>query len=148
MKKFKLIVVGALVLSGAAHSAEGLKIDVHRDANCGCCKDWIKYLQDNGFTVIDHVETNMSAVKRDLGVPQELKSCHTGVIDGKIVEGHVPAAQIRELKNHEDLVGVSVPGMPAGSPGMDYGQAPQPYHVVGLTKAGVQETVADYPAAH
>lgn len=143
--KFKLAVITALFMAGSVQAAE--VIDVHRDANCGCCKDWVKYLQANGFEVRDHVETNMSAVKQRLGVAPRLGSCHTGVIDGKFVEGHVPVAQIHELKQRDDLAGIAVPGMPAGSPGMDYGQPAQAYQVIGLTKDGKDVVMADY-AAH
>lgn len=143
--KFKLAVITALFMAGSVQAAE--VIDVHRDANCGCCKDWVKYLQANGFEVRDHVETNMSAVKQRLGVAPRLGSCHTGVIDGKFVEGHVPVAQIHELKQRDDLTGIAVPGMPAGSPGMDYGQPAQAYQVIGLTKDGKDVVMADY-AAH
>ncbi|HYQ37377.1 MAG TPA: DUF411 domain-containing protein, partial [Pseudomonas sp.] len=114
--------------------------------NCGCCKDWIKYLEANGFQVHDHVEPNMSAVKQRLGVAPRLASCHTAEIDGKFVEGHVPVAQILELRKRPDLLGVAVPGMPAGSPGMAYGNRKDAYRVVGLTKAGTDAVVADYPA--
>jgi hypothetical protein len=142
--KFKLAIT-ALFMAGSVQAAQ--VIDVHRDANCGCCKDWVKYLQANGFEVRDHVETNMSAVKQRLGVAPRLGSCHTGVIDGKFVEGHVPVAQIQELKQRGDLAGIAVPGMPAGSPGMDYGQPAQAYQVIGLTKDGKDVVMADY-AAH
>lgn len=67
------------------------------------------------------------------------------MIDGKFVEGHVPTAQILDLKNHPELVGIAVPGMPAGSPGMDYGQTKQPYQVIGQTSSGVDQVIADYP---
>lgn len=142
--KFKLAIIAALFMAGSAQAAE--IIDVHRDANCGCCKDWVKYLQANGFEVRDHVENNMSAVKQRLGVAPRLGSCHTGVINGKFVEGHVPVAQILELKQRGDLVGAAVPGMPSGSPGMDYGQPAQAYQVIGLTTAGKDVVMADYAA--
>ncbi|HWV10099.1 MAG TPA: DUF411 domain-containing protein, partial [Pseudomonas sp.] len=86
------------LFAGFVQAAEPLTIDVHRDANCGCCTAWISHLQDNGFTVNDHVEPDMAAVKQRLGVPPRLGSCHTGVIDGKFVEGHVPAADILKLR--------------------------------------------------
>jgi hypothetical protein len=140
----KLVLIAALFMAGSVQAAE--VIDVHRDASCGCCKDWIKYLEANGFEVRDHVEQNMSAVKTVLGVAPRLGSCHTGVIDGKFVEGHVPVAQIRELQQRDDLVGVAAPGMPAGSPGMDYGQPADAYQVIGLTKDGKDVVLADYPA--
>ena len=96
MRRFApLAVLAATLLHGSlVQAAEPLAIDVHRDANCGCCKDWIKHLEANGFEVTDHVEADMSAVKSRLGVPYSMGSCHTGVIDGKFVEGHVPAADI------------------------------------------------------
>lgn len=138
----RLALVAALFMAGSAHAAD--VIDVHRDANCGCCKDWIKYLETNGFEVRDHIESNMSAIKQQLGVAPRLGSCHTGVIDGKFIEGHVPVAQIHELQKRDDLTGIAVPGMPAGSPGMDYGQPAQPYQVIGLTQDGKDVVMADY----
>lgn len=140
----RIAVFTTLLMAGAAQAAE--VIDVYRDPNCGCCKDWIKYLEVNGFSVRDHVESNMSEVKQRLGVAPRLASCHTAMIDGKFVEGHVPAAQILDLKNHPDLVGIAVPGMPAGSPGMEYGQPKQPYQVIGQTLTGIDQVVADYPS--
>ncbi len=142
--KPKFAFIAALLMAGSVHAAD--VIDVHRDANCGCCKDWVKYLQANGFEVRDHVESNMSAVKQRLGVAPRLGSCHTAVIDGKFVEGHVPVAQIRELQQRRDLLGVAAPGMPAGSPGMDYGQPAQAYQVIGLTAEGTDLVLANYPA--
>jgi hypothetical protein len=94
----RLAAIAGLLVTSAAYAAEPLSIDVHRDANCGCCKKWIAHLEANGFKVTDHVETDMSAVKQKLGVAPRLASCHTAVIDGKFVEGHVPAEQIRELR--------------------------------------------------
>ena len=140
------ILLLAALLAGTAQAAQPLTIDVHRDANCGCCKDWIKHLQANGFTVNDHVEADMSAVKTQLGVPHSMGSCHTGVIDGKFVEGHVPAADVLKLRERADLVGAAVPGMPVGSPGMEMGDRHDAYQVVGLNKTGQREVLADYPA--
>lgn len=140
----RIVAFTTLLMTGAAQAAE--VIDVYRDPNCGCCKDWIKYLEVNGFGVRDHVEPDMSEVKQRLGVAPRLASCHTAMINGKFVEGHVPVAQILDLKNHPDLVGVAVPGMPAGSPGMEYGQTKQPYQVIGQTLTGTDQVVADYPS--
>ncbi|MHA6492423.1 DUF411 domain-containing protein [Pseudomonas borbori] len=134
------------LLASTAQAAEPLTIDVHRDPNCGCCKAWISHLQDNGFTVNDHVETDMSAVKQRLGVPPRLASCHTGVIDGKFVEGHVPAADILKLRAQPDLLGAAVPGMPTGSPGMEYGDARDAYQVIGLDHQGAERVISDYPS--
>jgi hypothetical protein len=143
--RLRLLALGALLLLPGAYAAEPLTIDVHRDANCGCCKSWIRHLEANGFKVIDHVENNMSAVKQELGVPHRLASCHTGVINGKFVEGHVPATQIIELTKRNDLLGIAVPGMPAGSPGMETSGVEQSYEVIGLMKTGNEQVVAEYP---
>lgn len=135
----------ALLIASSAYAAQPLSIDVHRDANCGCCKKWIAHLEANGFKVNDHVEANMSAVKQRLGVAPRLSSCHTAVIDGKFIEGHVPAEQIRALIERDDLAGIAVPGMPAGSPGMEVDGVSQSYEVIGLTTDGHDQVVAVYP---
>src|SRR3990167_11464709 len=133
-KGARAAMLAALFMSSAVQSADALTIDVHRDANCGCCKKWISHLEANGFKVVDHVESNMTAVKQRLGVAPRLASCHTAVIDGKFVEGHVPAAQVIELTKRDDLLGIAVPGMPAGSPGMEVDGVQHAYQVIGLTK--------------
>ena len=135
-----------LLLGGCQESVvDELVIDVHRDANCGCCKDWIAHLEDNGFTVRDHVEPDMVAVKMKHGVPPRLASCHTAVIDGRFVEGHVPATQVLELRKRPDLRGLAVPGMPVGSPGMEMGDRQDAYQVIGLTRNGQEGVIARYP---
>ena len=135
-----------LLLGGCQESVVDERvIDVHRDANCGCCKDWIAHLEDNGFTVRDHVEPDMVAVKMKHGVPPRLASCHTAVIDGRFVEGHVPAAQVLELRQRPDLRGLAVPGMPVGSPGMEMGDRQDAYQVIGLTRNGQEGVIARYP---
>lgn len=141
----RVAALSALLLSGMAHAAEPLNIDVHRDANCGCCKTWISHLQANGFKVNDHVEADMSSVKQRLGVQPRLASCHTGVINGKFVEGHVPADQVVALTRRDDLKGIAVPGMPIGSPGMEMGDRKDAYQVIGLTQEGRDVVVAEYP---
>ncbi|MAB99471.1 MAG: metal-binding protein [Pseudomonadaceae bacterium] len=141
----RALLLAAMLVSSIAHASDALTIDVHRDANCGCCKKWISHLESNGFTVIDHVESDMSAVKQKLGVPPRLSSCHTGVINGKFVEGHVPAEQVLKLADREDLLGIAVPGMPAGSPGMEMGGKQQAYEVIGLTPTGTEQVIGHYP---
>src|SRR5690606_15290386 len=85
------LLLATIRVADVAPAAEPAAVDVRRDANCGCCTEWIKHLEADGFEVTDPVETNMSAVKAKLGVPHRLGSRHTRVIDGKFVEGHVPA---------------------------------------------------------
>ena len=135
LRALRIATLAALFIGSTAHAAQALTIDVHRDANCGCCKKWIQH----------HVETNMSAVKQDLGVVPRLSSCHTAVINGKFVEGHVPAEQIIAMSKRNDLVGIAAPGMPAGSPGMEVDGKHDAYRIVGLTKAGTDQIIAEYP---
>ena len=142
----RLAALSALLMSTLAQAAELIPIDVHRDANCGCCKKWIAHLESNGFKVNDHVESNMSEIKQRLGVAPRLASCHTGVIDGKFVEGHVPADQVLALRKRDDLLGIAAPGMPMGSPGMEMNGSSDAYQVIGLTRDGKDVVVADYPA--
>lgn len=147
-KCLRVLILAATLMSPIAQANDALTIDVHRNANCGCCKKWIEHLKANGFTVVDHVEKNMSVVKQQLGVPPRLSACHTGVINGKFVEGHVPAEQVVKLLKRDDLLGIAVPGMPAGSPGMEMGGKLQAYKVIGLTPAGGEQSVAQYPTNH
>ena len=134
-----------LLLAGSLQAAEPVHIDVYRDPNCGCCSAWVEHLQANGFTVNEHIEQDMSAVKQRLGVPPRLASCHTGVINGQFVEGHVPARDVLGLKQRPELAGLAVPGMPHGSPGMETGRV-DAYQVIGLDKQGREEVISAYPA--
>jgi len=94
-------------------------VEVWKDPNCGCCKDWIKHLEANGFRVKAHDQGNAAARKR-VGLPDALGSCHTAVVGTYVVEGHVPARDIqRLLREKPRALGLAVPGMPVGSPGMD-----------------------------
>jgi hypothetical protein len=105
-------------------------IDVYKSASCGCCGAWIEHLQKNGFTVRAHDVANAPAYRAKFGIPDELGSCHTGMIDGYAIEGHVPARDIKRLlAQRPKAVGLAVPGMPQGSPGMETGQS-DPYDVV------------------
>lgn len=145
--RLRLAALSALFITSLAQAAGSIDIDVHRDANCGCCKKWIEHLQANGFNVRDHVEADMSAVKQRLGVAPRLGSCHTAVIDGKFVEGHVPAEQVLALRKRDDLLGIAAPGMPMGSPGMEMdGMGAEAFQIIGLTRDGRDVLVADYPA--
>ena len=141
------LIAGLLVMALAGPSlAQSRPIaKVWKDPSCGCCKDWISHLEANGIQVNDHVESDMNAVKQRLGVPPRLASCHTGVIDGKFVEGHVPAKDVLDLRQRRDLLGAAVPGMPHGSPGMETGRV-DAYQVIGLSKNGQESVLADYPA--
>jgi hypothetical protein len=125
--------------SGAAKPASGqVLVEVWKDPNCGCCKDWMKHLQDHGFAV-RAFDTGNTAMRAKLGIPATLGSCHTARVGGYAIEGHVPAREIlRLLKEQPVAVGLAVPRMPVGSPGMDgpaYANRRDPYDVV-LVHAG------------
>ena len=119
-----LAAAGVLVASDA-HSRTSAKparpaITVYKDPNCGCCTKWLDHLRKHGFKVIAHDTAGMDEVKSSMGVPSDLHSCHTGVVNGYVIEGHVPAADIRKLlKDKPKVLGLAVPGMPMGSPGME-----------------------------
>ena len=94
-------------------------IEVWKSPTCGCCKDWITHLEENGFEV-EHYDTGNNRVRAQVGMPQKYGSCHTAIVEGYVIEGHVPAKDIRKLlKLKPTAFGLSVPGMTVGSPGMD-----------------------------
>ncbi|HEY8607679.1 MAG TPA: DUF411 domain-containing protein [Noviherbaspirillum sp.] len=115
----KLLVAALFAASAAAHAA-GETITVYKDANCGCCEGWIAHLREAGYKINAIDSADMPAVKKRLGVPDALGSCHTGVVDasGQVIEGHVPAAAVAKLIAQRGVKGVAVPGMPMNSPGM------------------------------
>ena len=107
------------LLSGVASAKDELLIEVWKSPSCGCCKDWVTHLQANGFEVVLY-DTGNNSVRSQVGMPQKYGSCHTGIIQGYVIEGHVPADDIRKLLALKpNALGLSVPGMPVGSPGMD-----------------------------
>ncbi len=122
----------ALVAAPAIAAPDTQTMIVHYDPGCGCCGAWVAHIRDAGFTVETRATRYMNQVKDDLGIPAELSSCHTAEIGGYIIEGHVPAGAVtRLLRERPDAMGISVPGMPIGSPGMEVpGMADDPYEVV------------------
>lgn len=123
---------------------EAPTITVYRSEYCGCCKDWLTHLKQHGFNVIDTPTEQMSAIKEKLGVTPQLASCHTGVVDGYVVEGHVPADDIKRLlKTRPKIAGIAVPGMPHGSPGMETGRKDD-FHVVAFDKKGNTDAFNTY----
>ncbi len=128
----------------------GPAIHVLKDPNCGCCTAWIGILRDDGFTVTTERSygTLLIRHKLDNGIPQKMTSCHTGEIEGYMIEGHVPAADIRRLlAERPDAVGLAVPGMPYGSPGMGPEDRREAYDVFLIRKDGSTEVFASYEAA-
>ena len=113
-------------------------ITVYKSPSCGCCKNWVDHVKAAGFTVEVHDVDNLSDIKADAGVPASARSCHTAIVGGYAIEGHVPAATVqRLLKEKPAIAGIAVPGMPVGSPGMEVpGQAADKYDVVAFKADG------------
>ena len=119
-------------------------ITVYKDPSCGCCKNWIAHLIKNGYRVDAKDSPDMAEIKRTLGVPTGMRACHTAMVNGYLIEGHVPAADIdRLLAQKPKIAGLAVPGMPAGSPGME-GAAAQRYQVLTFDKAGKTTVFANH----
>ncbi|MBY0410870.1 MAG: DUF411 domain-containing protein [Burkholderiaceae bacterium] len=128
-------------------TATSTPLEVWKDPNCGCCQDWVAHMQANGFAVKVH-DTGNNAVRARLGLPQKLGSCHTALVGGYLVEGHVPANDVRALLQQKpQALGLTVPGMPVGSPGMDgpeYGNRRDPYNVLLVARNGTTQVFKSY----
>lgn len=128
---------GMATLPAMAAAPARIAMEVWKDPNCGCCKDWIALMEQAGFAVKVH-DVGNNAVRAKLGLPQNLGSCHTALVGGYVVEGHVPAADVHKLLQAKPkALGITVPGMPIGSPGMDgpeYGGRKDPFDVLLVTK--------------
>lgn len=134
----------AIVTTVAAAPAARTELVVYKSPTCGCCNKWVDYLRKQGFTVVAHDTSGMTAVKAELGVPDALSSCHTAIVGGYVIEGHVPAADIeRLLKEHPKVVGLAVAGMVTGSPGME-GGTPEHYKVMAFDAKGKTTVFATY----
>lgn len=111
-------------------------ITVYHSPSCGCCKDWIAHLKTHNFTVIDKPMDDVTPIKREHGLPPALESCHTALVDGYVIEGHVPADDIKRLlKTKPAIAGLSVPEMPHGTPGMETGRK-DPFQVISFDQQG------------
>jgi hypothetical protein len=116
-----------------------IAITVYKSPTCGCCRAWVTHLEQNGFAVKAHDldEAALDETKRTLNVPSALESCHTAVVGRYAVEGHVPADVIKKMVTEKPaILGLAVPGMPLGSPGMEAGARKQPYDVIAFERGG------------
>jgi hypothetical protein len=122
----------------AARPGPGTAITVYKSASCGCCAKWVDHLRDSGFAPTVHDEEDMDALKDEMGVPKSVRSCHTALLGRWLVEGHVPAADLRRLLAERPAVaGLAVPGMPASTPGMAVrGQPHEAYEVISFSADG------------
>ena len=112
-------------------------VTVYKDPNCGCCSLWVQHLERAGFRVTATNTSDMPALRAKLGVPAHVQSCHTAVVGDYVVEGHVPADDVkRMLSTRPDVKGIAVPGMPIGSPGMEQGNVKHQYSVLSFDATG------------
>lgn len=146
-----LLAATALALPFAAQAQAQSRalpvLQVWKDPNCGCCNDWVVHLRADGFTV-QTFDTGNTTMRRRLGLPEQFASCHTGLIGGYVIEGHVNAREIRRLLTEKpQALGLAVPGMPVGSPGMDgpdYGNRRDPYDVLLVQRDGSSRVYQSY----
>ena len=138
--------LAALLLAAAGAQAALPVIEVYKSASCGCCHLWVEHLRANGFTVKARDVANPTDYREKFGVPDELGSCHTGLVAGYALEGHVPAAEIKRLlAERPKAKGLAVPGMPLGSPGME-GPRQDPYDVLLIQADGRHKVYKHYGA--
>jgi hypothetical protein len=142
MRRRVLFVTALVAAAGPALAQRGERVEVWRDPNCGCCAGWVAHLRTAGFAVEDRVVTSVAPFRRMLGTPADLMSCHAARVAGLGLEGHVPAVAIRRLlaERPAGVVGLAVPAMPIGSPGMEApGQPPDAYDVMAWRADGTHE---------
>ena len=142
-----LLVAAATTLGVlAAQRSQQPVIEVFKTPTCGCCSEWVEHMRASGFTVRATNLDDLTEVKKKHRVPDQAQSCHTGLVNGYVIEGHVPAADVhRLLRERPAIAGVAVPGMPLGSPGMDFeGVKPQPYNVMSFDTQGATRVFAKH----
>jgi len=128
----------------SAHAEDAPLMKVYKSPTCGCCSKWVEHMRDAGFEVETSNVRDVGVYKREYGLPPELASCHIGIVDGYVVEGHVPADDvIRMLKEKPAIKGIAVPGMPIGSPGME-GPNPDRYETLSFDANGTIEVFATH----
>ena len=133
-----------VALAAATGAMAASPITVYKDAGCGCCVAWVDHLKANGFAVTVHDVRDVTPHKQKLGVPERLASCHTAIVDGYTLEGHVPATEIRRLLTERPKAkGLAVPGMPQGAPGMETGKL-DPYNVLLFDTNGTTTVYRSY----
>ncbi len=140
------VLLGGVVACQAGTQASGEMV-VYKTPTCGCCTTWVNHLKDAGINTRVVNQNDLTNIRKQFGAPNDLDSCHIAQIDGYIVEGHIPADAIKKLiAEKPDAVGIFVPGMPLGSPGMESPHGSQPYDVILLRRDGGREVFASYGA--
>lgn len=135
--------VAAAALVACAGEAPSRSVRVYRSPSCGCCGGWVDHLRAAGFEVAVEMMDDVSPVAVRLGVPDALRSCHTGEVAGYFLEGHVPAADVEQLlRERPHAAGIAVPGMPVGSPGMEMGGRRDPFQTLLVDRSGAVSVFA------
>ncbi|MGB3612404.1 MAG: DUF411 domain-containing protein [Elainellaceae cyanobacterium] len=135
----------AQTVAASAEQAANYELTVFRSPTCGCCGKWIEHMEAAGFRVKDEITEDMTAVKQQYGVPANLASCHTTLVGGYVVEGHIPVTDVQRLLTEKpDIAGIAVPGMPIGSPGMESGDYVEPYTVFSFSEDGSTAAFAEH----
>lgn len=123
-------------------------VEIFKSPSCDCCGAWVEHLKAAGFDVKVTLVTDTTAARRRLGMPDKFGSCHTATVGGYVLEGHVPAVEVKKLLAAKPAaVGLAVPGMPPGSPGMQVGTRRDPYKVFLIDRSGHETVFASYPKA-
>ena len=143
---FSLLFAPILAVGILTTEAYAVEVMMYKNARCDCCGAWAKHMENQGFTVKEIPRDDMSMVKEKYGVPDKLASCHTAIVDGYVIEGHVPASDVlRLLKERPKVVGLTAPGMPMQSPGMQAEEkAPKNYDVLAFDKRGHTQVFEQY----
>ncbi|MDR9419003.1 DUF411 domain-containing protein [Gracilimonas sp.] len=159
MSNNKILIVGLLITAGVAAYlfwpgnsssnllASGTEVKMYKNEGCQCCTRWGSHMEEGEFTVEEIPVPVLMQVKNDNGITRELASCHTALVDGYVIEGHVPRADVERLleEKPEDAIGLAVPGMPIGSPGMETpGRTPDSYDVLLVKKDGTTSVYSSY----
>lgn len=130
------VLTALLIGSGAASADKSKDVTLYKSPQCGCCEGYADYLRQNGFTVTVKPTHDLAAMSRKAGIPDEFQGCHLSMVDGYVVSGHVPVNTVRKLLTERpDIKGVTLPGMPLGSPGMN-GAKEAPFEMLAITRSG------------
>ena len=120
---------------------------VYRSPTCGCCEDWVAHMRSAGFQIDDNITPNMATIRRTHGVPETLASCHTALVNGYVIEGHVPATDVQKLLTESpNVIGLTAPGMPLGSPGMETDSPAAPYTIYTFTAKSARPFATHRPS--
>ncbi|MCW5313475.1 DUF411 domain-containing protein [Nostoc sp. KVJ3] len=138
----------AQLISTTRHTQDQLNATVYHSPDCNCCGGWIDHLKTQGFQITDFITPEIETVKQKYNVPDNLSSCHTAIVNGYVIEGHVPANDIKRLlQENPNVVGLSVPQMPVGTPGMEIGNQKDPFTVFAFARNNSVTVFNKYPSS-